>query len=94
MPHDIDGALTRLSADGFIRREGARYRTTRRWQGAMARAAIRLVAIHDPGDDLRIPIAHALLETYGNELSDAELAALVSAILPIEIDELSPRLVV
>jgi len=28
--------IARLEADGLIQRQGDRYRTTRRWQGAMA----------------------------------------------------------
>ena len=35
--------LAALEAEGLLRREGDRLRTTRRWQGAMARAAFRLV---------------------------------------------------
>lgn len=94
MRQGTERALTRLADDGYIRRDDGRYRTTRRWQGAMARAAVRLASLKDPGEDLRVPIAHALLEAYGADLSDPELAELITAILPIEIDELSPRLAI
>jgi hypothetical protein len=59
------------------------FKTTRRWQGAMARAALSLV--HNPprGDDLRIPMAMALLELYG-EVADDELVAMMDAIVPLE----------
>jgi hypothetical protein len=35
-------ALQRLVADGLLRRESGRTRTTSRWQAAMVRAAARL----------------------------------------------------
>ncbi len=81
--------VVRLEADGLLRREGARLRTDRRWQGAMARAAFHLRAVTGDGVDLRAPIVHALLELYP-EASDDELVELVRVMLPIERDEL-PR---
>jgi len=84
-------ALARLEADGVLRRDGDRYRTTRRFQAAMARAAFHLVRTTDEEGDLRFPIAHALVELYGPELSDAEMVQLVEELLPIERGELDPR---
>jgi hypothetical protein len=81
--------LARLETDGFIRRETDGARTTPRWQAAMARAALRLYGSDAPWQDLRLPIASALLEIYG-ALSDAEIARYVEAILPIEEVELRP----
>jgi hypothetical protein len=77
------GIRGRLEADGLIRfgPEGAR--TTARWQAAMARAALRLYRSDASWEDLRLPIASALLQIYG-ELSDVELADLVETMLPIE----------
>jgi len=77
-----------LLADGFLRRQGDRTRTTARWQGAMARAALALQRAEAPWTDLRLPIAAALLERHP-EVSDGELAGLVEAILPIEEAELA-----
>jgi hypothetical protein len=51
----------------------------------MARAALRLYGAGDPGQDLRVPIAAALLEVYAARLPDEELAALVEAMLPLEL---------
>jgi hypothetical protein len=82
--------LAQLEADGLICRVGDRYRTTRRWQAAMARAAFHLVRTTEGGDDLRLPIAYALVEIYGAELADAGMAALVEHMLPIEVAELAP----
>lgn len=82
--------LARLERDGFLVRRGGRLRTTRRWQGAMARAALRLGRAGDPGDDLRAPIAAALLDVYGADVPEAELVARTLAMLPIEAAELSP----
>jgi hypothetical protein len=84
-------ALERLEADGLLRTVGGSRRTTARWQAAMSRAALRLFANGDPGLDLRVPIASAVIELYGQRLSDAELADLVEALLPIEAAELTPR---
>jgi hypothetical protein len=84
-------AIARLEAGGVLRREGERYRTTRRFQAAMARAAFHLVRTTDDEGDLRFPIAHALVELYGSELSDAEMLQLIEELLPIELAELDPR---
>ncbi len=50
----------------------------------MARAALRLQRLGDPATDLRVPVAAALLERYGDAVGDDELADLVAAMLPIE----------
>lgn len=92
MPHpeEQERALRRLEADGWLAREGdgGVLTTTRKWQGAMARTALRLYGAGDPGHDLRVPIASALVEIYAARVPDEELAALVEAILPIEIASL------
>jgi hypothetical protein len=82
--------LAMMEADGLLRREGDRFRTTRRWQSAMARAAFRLVGAGVDGDDLRVPVAAALLEIYGVDEAEEYLADLVEAMLPIEARELAP----
>ncbi|MEY2920922.1 MAG: hypothetical protein RL261_2227 [Pseudomonadota bacterium] len=53
----------------------------------MARAAHRLYRNDTPWQDLRLPIATALLDTYGS-LADAEIADFVEVMLPIEQREL------
>lgn len=80
-------ARARLEADGFVRSGPDGARTTSRWQAAMARAAVRLYRGDAPWQDLRLPIAAALLEAYA-DLADDELADLVETILPIEQREL------
>jgi hypothetical protein len=77
-----------LLEDGLIRREGDRTRTTPRWQAAMARAAVALQRAQASWQDLRLPIAAALLERYPGA-TDEELAALVEAMLPVEEAELA-----
>ena len=86
-------ALARFEADGFILRDGRRWKTGRRWQQAMARAAMKLYHEGDPGDDLRVPIALAIVEIYSGTLDDETLAELVEAMLPIETSSLgfAPR---
>lgn len=80
----LDPAAARLIADGLVRTDGDRRVATRRWHGAMARAAMRLLASGDEGADLRVPIVTALLEIYGADLADEELADMVEVLLPIE----------
>ncbi len=84
-----DGALRRLIEDGLARPGPPRARTTARWQAAMARAALELQRSGAPWQDLRLPIAAALLAHYG-QLPDEEIARLVEAMLPIERAELEP----
>ncbi len=76
-----------LVADGLLRREADRLRTTPRWQAAMARAALGLQRAAAPWD-LRLPIAAALLEQYPRA-ADATLAGLVGSMLPVEEGELA-----
>jgi hypothetical protein len=87
--------LARLESDDLVwrsrQREDEEYRTTRRWQAAMARAAFRLYASGDEASDLRLPIAFALVEIYGSDVPDADLALYVEHMLPIEAHELDPR---
>jgi hypothetical protein len=84
-----DDWVERLIADGLVRRDGAVVRTTPRWYAAMARATLRLLRRGVDRDDLRLPIASALVELYG-ELDDAAIADAVAAMLPIELAELAP----
>ncbi len=77
-----------LRSDGLIRQDGGRSRTTARWQAAMARAALGLQRSGAPWQDLRLPIAAALLERYP-EATDEDLAALVEVMLPVEEAELA-----
>ncbi len=79
--------VERLIADGLLRRDGDRLRTTARWQAAMARAALGLQRAAAPWRDLRLPLAAALLERCPDATED-ELAALVEAMLPLEEAEL------
>jgi hypothetical protein len=53
-------------------------------------AAARLYREQGDGNDLRMPIACALVELYGVNTPDQAIAVLVEAMLPIEADELVP----
>ena len=89
-PHEDDSrraALARLEADELVEARAGALRTTRSWQGAMARAAFTLYRRGEIWRDLRLPIAVALAEHYAG-LPDDELADLVEALLPIETAEL------
>jgi len=93
----VTRALQRLEDDGLVWRShavpSAPPRTTRRLQAALARAAFQLYGRgeEDASFDLRVPIATALLELYGDAVSDEELVGLVDALVPIEAAELDPR---
>jgi hypothetical protein len=80
---------TRLLTDGLLLSAESGLRSTRRWHAAMSRAALRLVRAGLDGDDLRLPIAAALIEIYGDELDDAAIADAVAIMLPIELAELA-----
>jgi hypothetical protein len=92
--HDATRAevLARLERDGLVRCGPDGTRPTRRWQGAMARAALTLVCSDSVRWDLRYPITLALVEIYGVQESDGELAALVEVLLVVEEGELSSLL--
>jgi len=92
MPDPREAALVRLKADELLAVRDGRVRTTRRWQSAMARAASRLFAAGDAGEDLRVPVASALLELYGDSVGEEEIVGMLAVILPIEQDELRPKL--
>ena len=83
--------MERLVADGLVRVEQGRARTTPRWQAAAARAALRLQGEGAPWRDLRLPVAVAMVERYPDLLDD-EIAGLVEAMLPVEEAELAPVL--
>ena len=87
MTSEIRAALSLLEADGLVVARGASWATSRRWQQAMARAAVQLYKAGDPGDDLRVPIALALVEGYAS-IDDETFACLVEAMLPIELASL------
>jgi len=92
MPDPSEAALVRLKADGLLAVRDGRVRTTRRWQSAMARAASRLFEAGDAGEDLRVPIASALLELYGDSLGEDEVVGMLAVMMPIEHQELRPKL--
>jgi hypothetical protein len=83
-PAAAETAVARLEQDGLVHRERGVTKTTRRWQGAMARAALRLVTEGESREDLRIPVVMALVDVYGSGLDDEDLVAMVGVILPLE----------
>ena len=84
MPEDT--ALRRLMEDGLLDLGETGLSTTRRWQAALARAALTLQRAGAPWD-LRLPIAMALAD-HDPALSDGELAELVEAMVPVQAAEL------
>jgi hypothetical protein len=84
-------AIDRLVRDGLLTRDERGLHLTRAWNSAMARAALRLYTQGDKQQDIRLPIALALVERYGAE-PDERLARYVRVLLPLERARLpSPR---
>lgn len=71
-------ALERLIVDGFVRRESNRCVPADRWHAAMARAAAALLSRGEELEDLRVPVAWALSENYGESTSEDELVEMVA----------------
>ncbi|HET7754802.1 MAG TPA: hypothetical protein VFK85_12905 [Anaeromyxobacteraceae bacterium] len=87
---DLDGAYTDLEAAGLLDRSQGTLRTTRRWQAAMARAALRLHESGAPWMDLRLPVVAALMELV--PCDDEALVRYTAAMLSVESTELArPR---
>lgn len=85
-----DEPLATLERDGLIQPIDGRYRTTRRWKGAMMRAALVLFRRGGDDSDLRIPVAVAILELYPECDDENVLALLVETMATIEARELAP----
>ncbi len=81
-----DDTIAALEAAGLVAREAEGLRTTRRWQAAMARAAIRCYDAGAEWRDLRLPVAAALLELFGST-DDSTLASYVDAMAALESAE-------
>jgi hypothetical protein len=79
-------AIAQLTAAELVSLHEGRLRTTRRWQGALARAAARLYAEGAPWKDLRLPIVETLVEVLS--VDDDTLVACVEVMLGVEVDEL------
>ncbi|MDP1826236.1 MAG: hypothetical protein Q8L48_23415 [Archangium sp.] len=75
--------LERLIADGFVRRQSNRCVPAERWHAAVARAATSLLARGEDLDDLRVPVAWALSETYGECTNDEDLVQMVALMTPL-----------
>ncbi len=79
-----------LQEKGLIENdEHGAWRTTRRWQGVLARSSVRLLAVGDGGTDLRIPIIVALVDIFGDTHDADSLASCVHVMLDIERRDLS-----
>ena len=75
--------LERLIADGFVRRQSNRCVPADRWHAAVARAAAALMARGEELEDLRVPVAWALSESYGESANDDELVEMVAVMTPL-----------
>ena len=75
--------IERLVADGFVRRVSDRSLPADRWHAAVARAATELLLRGEELEDLRVPVAWALADSYGNSTSDDELVEMVAVMVPL-----------
>lgn len=83
---ELHSALAELERDGLLVRDGARYRTSRRWQEAMSKAARE----RDHDDDLHAPIKRALAALYGDRADEHAFARYVSVLTAIETSNAPP----
>jgi hypothetical protein len=79
-------AVAALRAARLLEGGADRPRTTRRWRGAMARAAARLHDDGAPWMDLRLPVVAALAELL--DLDDEALIRCAAVMLSVEAGEL------
>lgn len=87
-----EAAISRLVDAELLVRRGGIPRTTRRLQAALARAAFALLAEGDRDlEDLRVPLARALVELRGHDVPAELLAEEVAALVAVEREELDPR---
>jgi hypothetical protein len=84
---DSEQALQRLHHAGLVERHGSAWRTTPTWERALMRAETRLLEYAEANDDPRLPIGYALVDVFGAQVPEAELAAMVEAVLPLELRE-------
>ncbi len=75
--------IDRLIADGFVRRVEDQCLPADRWHAAVARAASTLLLRGEELEDLRVPVAWALTERYGDSTSDDELVEMVAVMIPL-----------
>ena len=87
---DRQSWLERLTTDGFVELSPDGLRLTPRWHAALARAAYRGYVDGSGLDDIRAPIAAALIESYGDQ-DELVLAVGISAILPLVLAEMAPQ---
>lgn len=80
----LKNAFNKLAEEGLVVLSEAGPVATKRWQAALARAALRLSELGDEGEDMRVPIAQALYELCGDRDSDDELIAKVDAMLSVQ----------
>lgn len=76
-------ALRRLIADGYVRRISNRCLPADRWHAAVARAATELMLRGEELEDLRVPVAWALTESYGESTSEDALVEMVALMVPL-----------
>ena len=81
--HDLVEVLERLIADGYVLRLSGRCLPADRWHAAVARAATQLLLQGEELEDLRVPVAWALAENYGDSTSDDELVEMVAVMTPL-----------
>lgn len=80
-------ALQRLSHAGIVQRAGAGWHTTELWERAIMRAEQKVVEYAEGAGDPRLPITYALVDLLGADVPEAQLQAMVDAMVPLEMRE-------
>lgn len=82
---EVQQAIARLGADGLLDvTDGEILGTGRRWQAAMMRAITTLVKSGEKNEDIRLPIAAALLDIYDSNMETEALVSLVEVMFWVE----------
>lgn len=80
-------ALQRLAHAGLVVKDGGDWQTTETWDRALMKAESKLVEYAEAVEDPRLPITYALVDHLGPDVPEADLEAMVDAILPLEMSE-------
>lgn len=73
----------------LICKEDGEYQTTRVWSDAMNRAHMELISEQQDMSDIRIPVIHALMDVYANDINDETLVPMVAAMIWLEEKSIS-----
>jgi hypothetical protein len=84
---NAEQALQRLARAGVVDQRDGTWHTTPKWERAFMRAEERVLEFNEAIGDPRVAISYALVDVLGAKVPEAELKAMIDAILPLELAE-------